>query len=143
MSYNQVKEIRKETFRGLQSLIRLHMDHNRIEFLHPEAFYGLTALQLVHLEGNLLQQLHPDTFVTLRHSQVFKVSSVRNIHLSDNALSSLPADVFSGCAQLENVFLHGNPWSCDCRMEWFPVWVQRNAGEGTRLVPFYVEKYFA
>ncbi|XP_072525259.1 immunoglobulin superfamily member 10 [Salminus brasiliensis] len=128
MSYNRVKELQKETFQGLDNLLRLHMDHNRIEFIHPEAFYGLTSLQLVHLEGNLLQQLHPDTFVTLRHSQIFKFSSVKTIFLSDNALTTLPATVFSGCYQLENLFLNGNPWSCDCRMDWFAVWMKKNPG---------------
>ncbi|CAL8352907.1 unnamed protein product [Lota lota] len=128
MSYNKVKELKKETFKGLDSLLRLHMDHNSIEFISPDAFYGLTNLQLVHLEGNQLHQLHPDTFITLRHSQAFKVSSVRNIHLSDNHLTGLPADIFTGCSRLENLFLHGNPWSCDCRMKWFPVWAQRNPG---------------
>lgn len=129
MSYNKVKQIKKETFKGLDSLLRLHMDHNHIDFISPEAFYGLTNLQLVHLEGNHLQQLHPDTFITLRYSQVFKVSSVRNIHLSDNLLTTLHADIFLGCSQLEHVFLHGNPWECDCRMKWFHKWVQRNTGE--------------
>lgn len=126
MSYNKVKEINKETFEGLDSVLRLHMDHNLIEFIHPEAFYGLTKLQLVHLEGNHLQQLHPDTFITLRHSQMFKVSAVRTIHLSDNQLTSLPEDIFSGNGQLESLFLHGNPWTCDCHMSWFPLWAQRN-----------------
>ncbi|TDH14829.1 hypothetical protein EPR50_G00024960 [Perca flavescens] len=128
MSFNKVKEIKKETFKGMDSLLRLHMDHNHIEFISPEAFYGLTKLQLVQLEGNHLQQLHPDTFITLRHSQVFKLSSVRNIHLSDNLLTTLPENIFSGCSQLENLFLHGNPWTCDCRMTWFSVWAQRNTG---------------
>lgn len=130
MSFNKVKEIKKDTFKGLHSLLRLHIDHNHIEFISPEAFYGLTQLQLVHLEGNHLQQLHPDTFITLRHSQVFKVSSVRTIHLSENLLTALPEDIFSGCSQLENLFLHSNPWTCDCRMESFSVWAQRNTGEG-------------
>lgn len=128
MSYNKVKELRKETFQGLDNILRLHMDHNQIEFIHPEAFYGLTSLQLVQLEGNLLQQLHPDTFVTLRHSQVFKLSTVKTIYLSDNALTTLPATVFSGCYQLENLFLNGNPWSCDCQMAWFAEWMERNPG---------------
>ncbi|KAM9358974.1 immunoglobulin superfamily member 10 [Symphorus nematophorus] len=128
MSFNKVKKINKETFKGLDGLLRLHMDHNHIDFISPEAFYGLTNLQLVHLEGNHLQQLHPDTFITLRHSQVFKVSSVRNIHLSDNLLTTLPADIFSGCSQLENLFMHGNAWICDCRMKWFSMWEQRNKG---------------
>lgn len=129
MSYNKVKRIDKETFKGLDSLLRLHMDHNHIEFINPEAFYGLTNLQLVHLEGNHLQQLHPDTFITLRQSQVFRLSSVRTIHLSENLLTTLPADIFTGCVHLENVFLHGNPWTCDCRMKWFPTWAHRNPGE--------------
>ncbi|XP_054650667.1 immunoglobulin superfamily member 10 isoform X2 [Dunckerocampus dactyliophorus] len=128
MSYNKVKELNKQTFKGLESLQRLYMDHNHIEFISPEAFYGLTSLQLVHLEGNRLQQLHPDTFITLRHSQVFKVSSVRTIHLSDNLLTSLPAEIFSGCNHLENLFLHGNRWACDCRIKWFALWTQKNTG---------------
>ncbi|XP_073349665.1 immunoglobulin superfamily member 10 isoform X2 [Pagrus major] len=128
MSFNKVKKINKETFKGLDGVLRLHLDHNHIEFISPEAFYGLTNLQLVHLEGNHLQQLHADTFITLRHSQVFKVSSVKNIHLSDNLLTTLPAEIFSGCSELENIFLHGNPWTCDCRMKWFSAWAQRNTG---------------
>nr|XP_057935061.1 immunoglobulin superfamily member 10 isoform X2 [Doryrhamphus excisus] len=128
MSYNKVKELNKQTFKGLESLQRLYMDHNHIEFISPEAFYSLTGLQLVNLEGNHLQQLHPDTFITLRHSQVFKVSSIRTIYLSDNLLTSLPEEIFSGCSQLENVFLHGNPWSCDCRIKWFALWTQRHTG---------------
>ncbi|KAI4877580.1 hypothetical protein NFI96_011420 [Prochilodus magdalenae] len=128
MSYNRVKELRKETFQGLDNLLRLHMDHNRIEFIHPEAFYGLTSLQLVHLEGNLLQQIHPDTFITLRHSQIFKFSSIKTIYLSDNLLTTLPATVFSGCYQLENLFLNGNPWTCDCQLDWFARWMKKNPG---------------
>ncbi|XP_061682637.1 immunoglobulin superfamily member 10 [Syngnathoides biaculeatus] len=128
MSYNKVKELNRETFKGLESLERLYMDHNYISFITPDAFYGLTNLQLVHLEGNHLQQLHPDTFITLRHSQVFKVSSVRTIHLSDNILTILPEDIFSGCSHLENLFLHGNRWACDCRMKWLSLWMQKHTG---------------
>lgn len=109
--------------------MRLYLDHNQIDFINPEAFYSLTKLQLVHLESNHLQQIHPDTFITMRFDQVFKVSSVRTLHLSDNRLKTLPADVFSGCSKLENLFLHGNPWSCDCRMSWFARWAQKNTGK--------------
>ncbi|TSN21166.1 Immunoglobulin superfamily member 10 [Bagarius yarrelli] len=128
MSYNRVKELRKETFQGLDNLLRLYMDHNTIEFIHPEVFYGLTSLQLVNLEGNVLQQLHPDTFITLRYNQIFKYSSIKTIYLSENALTTLPDTVFAGCYQLENLFLSGNPWSCDCRMNWIATWIERNPG---------------
>lgn len=134
MSYNRLKELRKETFQGLDNLLRLYMDHNTIEFIHPEAFYGLTSLQLVNLEGNMLQQLHPDTFITLRYNQIFKFASMKTIYLSENALTSLPATLFIGCYKLENLFLSGNPWSCDCKMDWLAAWIKRNPGKDDRAL---------
>ncbi|KAI5093073.1 immunoglobulin superfamily member 10 [Silurus meridionalis] len=128
MTYNRVKELRKETFRGLDNLFRLYMDHNSIEFIHPEAFYGLRSLQLVNLEGNALQQLHPDTFINLRYNQIFKISTIKTLYLSENALTTLPATLFTSCYQLENLFLSGNPWSCDCQMDWLAAWIKRNPG---------------
>ncbi|XP_048397529.1 immunoglobulin superfamily member 10 [Stegostoma tigrinum] len=118
MSYNKIKALNRETFHGLRNIVRLHMDHNSIEFINPEAFYGLTSLKLVHLEGNMLQELHRDTFVTFRFSQIFKMSSIKHIYLSDNALTSIPSDLLSYIPELESIYLHGNQWSCDCNLRW-------------------------
>ncbi|XP_074859788.1 immunoglobulin superfamily member 10 isoform X2 [Carettochelys insculpta] len=125
MSYNKVRILQKDTFHGLKSLVRLHMDHNQIEFIHPEVFYGLTSLRLVHLEGNILKQLHPDTFTTLCYIQIFKTSSIKHIYLSDNFLTSLPQEMFSYLPELESIYLHGNPWSCDCDLQWFVDWAEQ------------------
>ncbi|KAM6064792.1 immunoglobulin superfamily member 10 isoform 3-T4 [Theristicus caerulescens] len=124
MSYNKVRVLQQDVFYGLKSLVRLHMDHNKIEFVNPNVFYGLTSLRLVHLEGNLLKQLHPDTFVTLRYSQIFKISFMKHIYLSDNVLASLPQEMFSYLPELESIYLHGNPWSCDCNLWWFAEWAK-------------------
>ncbi|XP_067157638.1 immunoglobulin superfamily member 10 [Apteryx mantelli] len=124
MSYNKVRVLQQDIFYGLKSLVRLHMDHNRIEFVNPNVFYGLTSLRLVHLEGNLLKQLHPDTFVTLRYIEIFKISSIKHIYLSDNLLTSLPQEMFSHMSELESIYLHGNPWSCDCNLQWFAEWAK-------------------
>ncbi|XP_038605786.1 immunoglobulin superfamily member 10 [Tachyglossus aculeatus] len=126
MSYNKVRKLHKDTFYGLKSLIRLHMDHNNIEFINPEAFHGLSALRLVHLEGNFLTKLHPDTFVSLRFLQTFPISFIKHIYLSDNFLTSLPQEMVSQMPDLESLYLHGNPWICDCGLEWFPGWMERN-----------------
>ncbi|NWY68263.1 IGS10 protein, partial [Erithacus rubecula] len=127
MSYNKVRVLQQDVFYGLSSLVRLHMDHNQIEFVTPNVFYGLTSLRLVHLDGNLLQQLHPDTFVTLRYNQIFRISFLKHISLSDNGLTSLPQEMFSYLPELESIYLHGNPWSCDCSLQGFAEWAQDRA----------------
>ncbi|KAM8954057.1 immunoglobulin superfamily member 10 isoform 2-T2 [Pelodytes ibericus] len=118
MSYNKVKSLHKDTFHGLKNMVRLHIDHNKLEFLHPESFYGLTSLKLIHLEGNMLRQIHTDTFVTLRYIRIFKTSSIKHIYLSGNQLSSLPKEMFLYMTELEGLYLHENPWSCDCDLQW-------------------------
>ncbi|KAM7374993.1 hypothetical protein PAMA_014196 [Pampus argenteus] len=122
ISYNKLREINRHTLQGLWTLARLHLDHNRLEFIHPDAFQGLTSLRLLQLEGNRLQQLHPATFTTFTLMGHFHVSTLRHLYLSDNRLMSLPSRLVMTMPQLENMFLHGNPWTCDCNMKWLHDW---------------------
>ncbi|XP_051564412.1 matrix-remodeling-associated protein 5-like [Myxocyprinus asiaticus] len=128
ISYNKLQVITGHSFSGLSSLMRLHLDHNRIEFIHPDAFSGLTSLRLLHLEGNHLQKLHPATFSTFTLLQQFPMSTLKHLYLSDNLLSNLPRDMLKNMPQLENIFLYGNPWSCDCAMSWIQDWRTHHSG---------------
>ncbi|XP_072542788.1 matrix-remodeling-associated protein 5 [Salminus brasiliensis] len=122
MSYNKVRVITGRSLLGLTGLVRLHLDNNRIEFIHPDAFHGMTSLRLLHLEGNHLQKLHPATFSTFSLLQHFPVSTLKHLYLSDNLLTSIPQDLLKNMPQLENLFLYGNPWTCDCRLNWLRGW---------------------
>ncbi|XP_060089902.1 matrix-remodeling-associated protein 5 [Heteronotia binoei] len=128
ISYNKLQVLTGQTLQGLSSLMRLHVDHNRIEFIHPNAFNGLTSLRLLHLEGNLLQQLHPNTFSTFIILDYFRLSTIKHLYLSENAIRTLPVGIFQKMPILENVYLHGNPWSCDCRLRWLLEWNEKSPG---------------
>ncbi|XP_036996248.2 matrix-remodeling-associated protein 5 [Artibeus jamaicensis] len=121
-SYNKLRVITAQTLQGLHSLVRLHVDHNELEFIHPRAFQGLTALRLLHLEGNLLQQLHPGTFSTFSFLGHFLLSSLRHLYLAENHIRSLPDGMLQNMPLLENLYLQGNPWACDCSLRWLLRW---------------------
>lgn len=128
MSYNKLKEISRHALHGLWSVARLHLDHNQLEHIHPDAFQGLTSLWLLQLEGNQLQQLHPDTFTTFTVKSHFHVSTLRHLYLSDNHLVTLPSRLVGTMPQLESLYLHRNPWTCDCSMRRLHDWNKKFPG---------------
>ncbi|KAF7709943.1 matrix-remodeling-associated protein 5-like [Silurus meridionalis] len=128
MSYNKVKVITGYSLSGLTHLVRLHLDNNHIEFIHPDAFRGMTSLRLLHLEGNRLQKLHPSTFSTFSLLNYFPVSTIKHLYLADNYLTSLPREMLRNMPHMENLFLYGNPWTCDCRLDWLQDWTTRHSG---------------
>ncbi|XP_061736116.1 matrix-remodeling-associated protein 5-like [Nerophis ophidion] len=123
LSYNKLTEIpSSRTFSGLTSLLRLYLDHNRLQYIHPRALLQLPSLRLLRLQGNRLQQLHPHALCTISLLNTYYFSTLRHLDVSNNSLSTLPGATFKTAPMLETLSLHANPWSCDCRMSWFPAW---------------------
>lgn len=117
------------TLSGLTRLVRLYLDNNHIELIHPDAFRGMISLSLLHLEGNHLQKLHPSTFSTFSLLNHFLVSTIKHLYLADNYLMSLPKEILRNMPHLQNLFLYGNPWTCDCRLDWLQDWMALHSGK--------------
>ncbi|KAJ8396473.1 hypothetical protein AAFF_G00017790 [Aldrovandia affinis] len=128
LSHNKLRTLTNSIFEGLSSLVRLHLDHNTIEFIEPFSFSGLTSLILLNLEGNRLRDLHPHTFVTLSFLGNFWGSNLNYLHLSDNQLEYLLPGTLQYLNKLEALSLHGNPWACDCNLQWLLQWNDKNKG---------------
>ncbi|TKS72696.1 Matrix-remodeling-associated protein 5 [Collichthys lucidus] len=128
LSYNKLTSVNPGLFEGLVGLIRLHLDHNLIDFIEPYSFSGLTSLKLLQLEGNLLKEIHPHTFITVSLLGSFWTSGLKHLHLSDNLLEQLPAAALNTAPRLELLSLHGNPWTCDCQLNWLVEWSATHEG---------------
>uniref|UniRef100_I3J8M9 Ig-like domain-containing protein n=1 Tax=Oreochromis niloticus TaxID=8128 RepID=I3J8M9_ORENI len=129
LSYNKLREISSSlTFSGLTSLLRLYLDHNLLQHIHPRALLQLPSLRLLRLQGNRLHQLHPHTLCTLSLLNTYYFSTLRHLDLSNNSLTTLPKEALVTAPLLETLMLQANPWSCDCRMNWFLSWTLAHPG---------------
>ncbi|XP_061698582.1 immunoglobulin superfamily member 10-like [Syngnathoides biaculeatus] len=123
LSYNKLTEIpSSQTFYGLTSLLRLYLDHNHLQYIYPRALLQLPSLRLLRLQGNRLHQLHPHALCTLSLLNTYYFSTLRHLDVSNNSLTTLPRATLQTAPMLETLALQANPWSCDCRMSWFPAW---------------------
>ncbi|XP_070832865.1 matrix-remodeling-associated protein 5-like [Chaetodon trifascialis] len=129
LSYNKLREISSSlTFSGMTSLLRLYLDHNLLQHIHPRALLQLPSLRLLRLQGNRLHQLHPHTLCTLSLLNTYYFSTLRHLDLSNNSLTTLPRETLATAPLLESLVLQANPWSCDCRMNWFLTWTLAHPG---------------
>ncbi|XP_023192975.1 immunoglobulin superfamily member 10-like [Xiphophorus maculatus] len=129
LSYNKLREISSSlTFSGLTSLLRLYLDHNLLQHIHPRALLQLPSLRLLRLQGNRLHQLHPHALCTLSILNTYYFSTLRHLDLSNNSLTILPEKSVTTAPLLETLVLQANPWSCDCRMNWFLSWSLAHPG---------------
>uniref|UniRef100_A0A6I8N297 Adhesion molecule with Ig like domain 2 n=1 Tax=Ornithorhynchus anatinus TaxID=9258 RepID=A0A6I8N297_ORNAN len=124
LSSNKLRTLGSPVFQELKLLEVLLLYNNRIAHLDPAAFGGLPRLRKLYLSGNALTRFPLDLYVGK-----FKLPQLGFLDVSHNRLSALPIHRLHLVAtkQLSGVYLHGNPFVCDCALySLFTSWYRRH-----------------
>lgn len=141
ISYNSFENISHDAYKYLKKLRRLDMSGNRLTSLPPAIFQNNENLKTIYLDhtnisvikntnfkglGNL-EKLYIRYNSLLREIETFVFQdtlSLTHLDISGNILTFLPLSLQS-LDKLQELKIEGNPWACDCRMEWFANWAEQ------------------
>ncbi|XP_041484463.1 SLIT and NTRK-like protein 5 [Lytechinus variegatus] len=115
LGMNKLVNLPEDVFKDLSSLVYLDLSNNSLTTLYINVFAHMDYLMTIDLSGNRLisigNVLHlPNIRLDLRWN---------NLHQIDN----LTLEILT--SNVEILFLEGNPWLCDCRMEPLRQWYQQ------------------
>ena len=97
MRFNTIKLLRDNTFSQLKSLLMLDLSGSQINEARDKAFYGLEQLSTLKLNDN--------RFVAIPKQLP---ASLRFLYLDGNQIRTIPSNVFSNLAQLQELRLTDN-----------------------------------
>ncbi|KAK4471275.1 hypothetical protein MN116_004718 [Schistosoma mekongi] len=144
---NKIKFIHSNTFNHLIKLETLSLRYNLLtisyESFHPNILYGLNRLQHINLLHNPIGNIPNNFFLPIS-------KTIRSISLSDSRINNLQLNKYSfnglyklqlldlsnnnlmylpdtyeyafNQMQLNELYLYGNPWKCDCNLRWLKQW---------------------
>uniref|UniRef100_A0A8C3AL89 TLR4 interactor with leucine rich repeats n=1 Tax=Cyclopterus lumpus TaxID=8103 RepID=A0A8C3AL89_CYCLU len=152
LSENEIQYIGDHVFQNLRKLSKLSLSNNRISRLDSGALKGLSSLRELLIDGNELEEIPAGLLDSLEHIEELdfsrnRISSVdslafsqlkhlRVLRLKNNVLTSLSGDIFALNNVLYNLDLHGNNWTCDCRLEELKRWMTAAHSQGKLLTVF-------
>ena len=133
LNHNQIREMRVP-LQDLYELEELTLDNNPVSVLEPHSlpqslhvfsltccynitaipqglFYGLRNLTAVYISDNVkLVTIDPDAFDP-------SGKAINTVDFSNNNLSTLSENALDW-QNIDNLKLSGNPWHCDCDLQW-------------------------
>lgn len=152
LSENEIQYIGNNVFHNLKKLSKLSLSNNRISRLDRGALKGLSGLRELLIDGNelkeipagLLDDLERIEELDFSRNQISNVDSLafsqlkhlKVLKLKNNMLTSLSGGIFALNNVLSNLDLHGNNWTCDCRLEELKKWLTAVHSQGKLLTVF-------
>ncbi|XP_013083347.2 slit homolog 1 protein-like [Biomphalaria glabrata] len=101
------------------SLTQLDLSGNRIQVIYKGAFKDLKNLKILELNGNSISRI--DT------GGLSGLSSLNVLKLRQNALCTLPCDVFSEFSSTVETAVR--QWMCHCNLRWLRTWLNNTNQE--------------
>lgn len=140
---NALQNIPEDLFQNLPSIKRLHLHFNKLKTFPGNAFLGTLSLQGLSLANNFLAAIQDETFrnqsalnrLNLAWNRISSIGvnlfnglgSLTSLRLENNNITSIPQGVFRGLKPGTVVFLNGNPFYCDCKLQWLKHWLRTKA----------------
>ncbi|KAM9340489.1 TLR4 interactor with leucine rich repeats [Symphorus nematophorus] len=152
LSENEIQHVGNHVFQNLKKLSKLSLSNNRISRLDRGALKGLSSLRELLIDGNELEEIPAGLLDSLERAEELDFSRNRISHvdslafsqlkhlkvlkLKNNMLTSLSGDIFALNNVLYDLDLHGNNWTCDCRLEELKRWMTAAHSQGKLLTVF-------
>lgn len=131
LANNELIRINDRAFRGLSNLVELDLSDNMLASIPTETFQDYSSLMRLSLSGNPIRELKTSAFKYL--------SYLTTLELSNCQISFIEDEAFIGMDNLEwlkldgnrirnirgthilpqslnGISLHGNRWTCDCKL---------------------------
>ncbi|XP_062291870.1 TLR4 interactor with leucine rich repeats [Scomber scombrus] len=152
LSENEIQYVANHVFQNLKKLSKLSLSNNRISRLDYGALKGLSSLKQFLIDGNELEEIPAGLLdplerieeldfsrnrISIVDSLAFaQLKHLRVLKLKNNMLTSLSGDIFALNNVLYDLDLHGNNWTCDCRLEELKRWMTTAHSQGKLLTVF-------
>ena len=106
-------------FKGLTKLEEVFISSNNIKSLPDWIFHDQISLKLLNISANKISGWGPNVFKFTKN--------IAKLDLSYNLISILTENNLQNLNDLQQLYLKGNPFICNCDLLWFRDWIDRTS----------------